>query len=254
LGAPARGAPAAQPRPQRDSDDPPHPNTRPARSGEYRAIEKFPCGLEDALTRVPLIARVPGGARGAVVADPVETLDLFATLLDLAGVLSPAVSGPGAQERHFSASLLPALMSGVSAAPKKYVFSEAGYAQGAAEIEPLDPAQAAIYNNTHNTYWARGVEEQTPAHCTRAIMMRNASAKLVFRPAPGTSELYDLVADPAEQVNLYGAPRVAALQQQLQADMLSWLAQTSDVTPALEDPRDDAPPPPPPAWWPKQPA
>jgi hypothetical protein len=120
-------------------------------------------------------------------------------------------------------------------------------------MEPLDPAQAAIYNNTRNTYWARGVEEQVPAHCTRAIMMRNASAKLVFRPAPGTSELYDLSADPAEQANLYGTPRAAALQAQMQLDLLAWLTQTSDVTPALEDQRDDPPPPPAPAWWPPQP-
>jgi arylsulfatase A-like enzyme len=224
--------------------------------GEYNAVEKFPCGLEDALTRVPLIARVPGGARGAVVAAPVETLDVFATLLDLAGLLNPVVSGPGALERHFSASLLPALRTGGGAAyaAKQYVFSEAGYAQGAAEMEPLDPAQAAIYSDPRNTYYARGLEEQTPAHCTRAIMMRNASAKLVFRPAPGTSELYDLAADPAEQENLYGAPRAAALQAQMQLDLLAWLAQTSDVTPALEDPRDDPPPPTPPAWWPARPA
>jgi len=221
--------------------------------GEYGAVEKFPCGLEDALTHVPLVASVPGGARGAVVARPVETMDLFATLLDIAGLLSPNISGPGALERHFSASLLPALRAGAAApssAFKDFVFSEAGYAQGTTEMEPLDPAQAAIYADPHNTYWARGVEERVPAHCTRAIMMRNATAKLVFRPAPGTSELYDLRADAAEQHNLFGAAGAAALQGEMQQGMLAWLTQTSDVTPVLEDPRDDPPTPPTPAWWP----
>jgi arylsulfatase A-like enzyme len=223
--------------------------------GEYSAIEKFPCGLEDSLTHVPLLASVPGGARGAVIAPPVETLDLFATLLDLAGLLSPSISGPGALERHFSVSLLPALLSGSAGSGewKPYIFSEAGYAQGTAEMEPLDPAQAAIYADPHNTYWARGVEEQVPEHCTRAVMMRNASAKLVFRPAPGTSELYDLSSDAAEQHNLYGTPGAAALQAQMQLDMLAWMTQTSDVTPRLEDPRDDPPTPPTPAWWPQKP-
>jgi hypothetical protein len=82
-------------------------------------------------------------------------------------------------------------------------------------------------------------------------MMRNATAKLVFRPAPGTSELYDLRADAAEQHNLFGAAgAAAALQGEMQQGMLAWLTQTSDVTPVLEDPRDDPPTPPTPAWWP----
>jgi arylsulfatase A-like enzyme len=204
---------------------------------------------------VPLIARVPQGLAGVRLQQPVETMDLYATLLDLAGLLSPALSGPGALERHFSASLLPAMLglSNASALWKPYVFSEAGYAAGTTEMEPLDPAQASIYSNPRNTYYARGTEELVPSHCTRAIMMRNASAKLVFRPAPGTSELYDLAADPGESSNLYGSAAGSALQAALQLDMLAWLTQTSDVTPALEDPRDDEPSPAAPEWWPKKP-
>jgi arylsulfatase A-like enzyme len=204
---------------------------------------------------VPLIARVPGGQAGVRLDQPVETLDLYATLLDLAGLLSPAISGPGALERHFSASLLPAIrgQGSASALWKRYIFSEAGYSAGTIEMEPLDPAQAAIYANPHNTYYARGQEELVPSHCTRAIMMRNATAKLVFRPPPGVCELYDLTADPREANNLYGRPQGSALQGAMQLDMLTWLAQTSDVTPALEDPRDDVPSPKAPKWWPQQP-
>ena len=38
-------------------------------AGDYHAVEKYPCALDDMLTRVPLIARVPGGAAGVRAAD-----------------------------------------------------------------------------------------------------------------------------------------------------------------------------------------
>ena len=225
-------------------------------SGDFHAPEKYPCGLDDVLTHVPLIARVPGGLKGARIPAPVETLDLFATLLNLAGLLSPALSGPGAIERHFSNTLLPALMGWPNASVasfKPFVHSEGGYSPGTAEVEPLDPAQAAIYADPTNLYYPRGQEELLATHCTRAVMMRNATAKLVYRPAPGTSELYDLAADPRERTNLYGSSSARALQTALVYEMLDWLTQTSDITPFLEDQRGDAPSPPVPDYWPTVP-
>jgi len=35
-------------------------------SGDYNMIEKWPGGADDILTRVPLYARIPGGASGFV--------------------------------------------------------------------------------------------------------------------------------------------------------------------------------------------
>ena len=46
-------------------------------------MEKWPSGLEDVLTRVPLLIRTPGGTPG-VVAEPVQLFDLVPTLLELA--------------------------------------------------------------------------------------------------------------------------------------------------------------------------
>ena len=54
-------------------------------AGDYGLIEKWPSGLEDCLTHVPLMARIPGGAAGHVVEEMVELFDLMPTLLDLAG-------------------------------------------------------------------------------------------------------------------------------------------------------------------------
>ena len=177
-------------------------------SGDYHNVEKYPCSLDDMLTRVPLIGRVPGGAKGARVAAPVEALDIFATLLDLAGLLPNATSALTSRtiERHFSQSLLPALMGSASAPPpKKYVYSEGGYTPGSLEVEPLDPEQESVYSNTANMYYPRGMEELNASHCTRAIMQRSLTAKLVYRPAPGQSELYDLANDPVESLNVWGA-------------------------------------------------
>jgi hypothetical protein len=44
-------------------------------------------------------------------------------------------------------------------------------------------------------------------------------------------------ADPQELTNRYGDPAYAAVQQQLEARLLHWLAETSDVTPFATDPR-----------------
>ena len=45
-----------------------------------------PSGLEDVLTRVPLLVRTPGGARGHVVTTPVQLFDIVPTFLDIAGI------------------------------------------------------------------------------------------------------------------------------------------------------------------------
>lgn len=223
-------------------------------SGDWHNVEKYPCALDDVLTRVPLVASVPGGVRGARWAPPVESLDIFATVLDLAGLLPNASDAPTstAIERHFSSSLLPALRGAPGPAPKKYVYSEGGYSPGTLEVEPLDPAQQGAYAKPVDMYYPRGQEELNVSHCTRTIMQRNATAKLVYRPPPGLSELYDLVADPRELRNVWGAPGYAALQGVMLMDLLEWLAQTSDVTPLKEDDRysPDSPANPPFPWPP----
>ena len=218
-------------------------------AGDYHAVEKYPCALDDMLTRVPLIARVPGGAPGVRVAAPVQTLDLFATLLDLARVNASTL------DRTHSVSLLPAIMGAVPAsswAPRPYASSDAGYVPGTKEVEPLDPAQAALYADVRNMYWPRGVEELTPGHCDRAVMLKNATAKIVYRVS-GVSELYDLVNDPLELMNRWGEPAHAALQAALTADLLAFLVSTADVTPLFEDDRGLPPSGTPPFPWPPAP-
>ena len=98
-------------------------------------------------------------------------------------------------------------------------------------------------------YWPRGVEELTPGHCDRAVMLKNTTAKIVYR-VTGVSELYDLAADPLELMNRWGQPAYAALQAALTADLLAFLVSTADVTPRFEDDRGLPPAGTPPFPWP----
>ena len=54
--------------------------------GDYGLVEKWPGSMADVLTRVPLYARIPGGAVGHVTNAPVQTADVLETMLDLGGV------------------------------------------------------------------------------------------------------------------------------------------------------------------------
>ena len=55
-------------------------------AGDYGLVEKWPSGLEDVLTRVPLLVRTPGGKMGQVVKTPVQLFDIVPTVLELAGI------------------------------------------------------------------------------------------------------------------------------------------------------------------------
>ena len=206
-------------------------------AGDWHNVEKYPCALDDVLTRVPLIASFPGGQAGVRAPAPVETLDLFATLLDAAGILGNETDAAHPVERHFSQSLLPFILGSPSAKGRDWVFSEGGYVPNTIEVEPLDPEQAKEYAQPNSLYYPRGKEELVAEHCTRALMIRNETMKLVYRCAPAASELYDLSQDPRELQNLWGVPQYASVQVQMQLAMLDWLAATSDITPLIEDPR-----------------
>lgn len=116
---------------------------------------------------------------------------------------------------------------------------------------PHPPATSA--HPVARRYYPRGVEELIPGHCPRAVMQRNATAKIVFRTAPGVSELYDLAGDPKELRNVWSAPAYAALRAAMLSDLLEWLVDTSDVTPNAEDDRGNPASPTPPFPWPPVP-
>ena len=197
-------------------------------AGDYGLVEKWPSAVEDVITRVPLVARVPGGARGHTVAEPVELFDVMATTLALAGI--------EAQHTHFARSLVPQL-HGAPGDPDRAVFCEGGYARHEPHNFEGRANRDQFARSSSHIYYPKGQLQQThPDSVGRVTMLRTATHKLVQRPT-GVCEFYDLVADPQELHNQYGAPEHSAVQQQLEQRMLNWLIQTADVTPFEMDPR-----------------
>ncbi len=120
--------------------------------------------------RLPLVLRCPGEAAGVAVQDLVRSVDLFPTLLELAGVDAPSVEGR---------SLLP-LWRGEPDAPR------------------------AAYADQLNLWDSNAVmlEKRPDADLLHVWMERDW--KLIYHPrAPQQSELYHLASDPGELVNVY---------------------------------------------------
>lgn len=197
-------------------------------AGDYGLVEKWPSALDDVLTRVPLLARVPGMARGHVVEEPIEMFDVMATTLDLANI--------PAQHTHFARSLVPQL-GGAAGDPDRAVFSEGGY-------DPHEPhafegrtGGGAGFRDPSHIYYPKGrLQQDIPESVCRSTSIRTRTHKLVRRPL-GVSELYDLQADPRELHNVYGDAEYAGVQRALENRMMDWYIHTADVVPFDEHPR-----------------
>jgi arylsulfatase A-like enzyme len=135
-------------------------------------------GLYNTAVRVPLLLRLPGGARaGEVDSRKGQLVDLFATLLGAAGLDSSAFSHRGLD-----------LMAGEGEPQRQSVFSEYYY-----------PAQVL------SQFSEEEMERQAPRIEPYLRRMR-AIQRYGFRfiwSSNGRHELYDLRADPGETRNLY---------------------------------------------------
>lgn len=197
-------------------------------AGDYGLVEKWPSAAEDVISRVPLIARVPGGACGHVVAGPVELFDLMATTLELADV--------PVQHTHFARSLTSQL-HGQSGDPSRAAFIEGGYARHEPHcFEGRSAGRQAGRDSSHIYYPKGKLQQDHPDSVGRTVAIRTLTHKLVYRPT-STCEFYDLQVDPLELDNVYGNREQADVQRVLEERLLAWLVQTSDVTPFDPDPR-----------------
>ncbi|HET6567897.1 MAG TPA: sulfatase-like hydrolase/transferase [Rhodothermales bacterium] len=206
-------------------------------AGDYGLVEKWPSGLEDALTHVPLIARVPGGTSGVGAPEMVELYDVMQTCLDLAGV--------SAQHTHFARSLLPQI-SGQPGDPGRAAFSEGGY--NVYEPQCFEPSGAGGGPYTGKI----ALQNERPQAISRSAMVRTRAGKLIVRPN-GQSELYRYSTDPRETENLFGQRSAATLQTELQQRLLDWYIDTTGIAPMDKDPRNMPPfypsrQQPPPGW------
>ena len=190
-------------------------------AGDYGLVEKWPSGLEDVLTHVPLIASVPGGTQGNSSKNIVELFDVMATCLDLANTQ--------AHHTHFARSLMPQIHGGAGD-PKRAAFSEGGYNQYEPQCFEDNATPGSLY------YPKEDLQVKHPETISRAAMVRTHDYKLVSRPQ-GQSELYVYKDDPQELHNRFGDRNVADIQCGLQQQLLHWYVNTTGIAPFDKDQR-----------------
>lgn len=194
-------------------------------AGDYGLVEKWPSGLEDVLTHVPLIARVPGGAEGKKSEGMVELFDVMATCLDLAET--------EAHHTHFARSLMPQIHGGAGD-PNRAAFSEGGY-------NLYEPQCFEDNQEIGSLYYPKAHLQVTdPQTISRAAMVRTRDHKLISRPQ-GQSELYVYKDDPQEIHNRFGDADFAGIQSELQQQLLHWYVNTTGIAPFDKDQRDFPP-------------
>lgn len=188
-------------------------------AGDYGLVEKWPSGLEDCLTRVPLIASVPGGTAGNVVTDMTELFDIMPTMLELAG--------SGTRHTHFARSFTRQL-HGAPGDPRRAAFSEGGY--NTYEPQVFEPIFDGIYEPKTR------LQNEHPEQVARCASIRTRTHKLIVRPG-GQSEFYDCDVDPNLTDNLIDDASSAGVVHSLQEQLLTWYVSTTGVAATDKDPR-----------------
>jgi len=188
-------------------------------AGDYGLIEKWPAGLEDCLTHVPLIVRIPGGKPAHVSHELTELYDIMPTCLDLAGAR--------ATHTHFARTLMPQLQ-GAAGQPQRAAFTEGGY--NSYEPQAFEPIIEGLYGPKTR------LQNERPGTVTRCAAVRTRRYKYILRPND-QSELYNCERDPMQLKNLFGDPSTNAVQRELQARLTNWYINTVGVPPTERDSR-----------------
>jgi choline-sulfatase len=208
-------------------------------AGDYGLVEKWSSGLEDCLTHVPLIAKIPGGVPAHVYEDMVELFDVMKTCLDLGRI--------EAKHTHFSRSLCPQAQ-GKPGDADRAAFTEGGYnvyepqcfeSHGA--LPPGSPSHKGVplplADPGGGPYPGKNrLQREQPQTVSRSAAVRTRQHKLIVRPQ-GQCELYDCTSDPMLENNLYGSAGTARLQDQLERKLLYWYVNTTGIAPFDKDQR-----------------
>ncbi|GAA3634375.1 sulfatase-like hydrolase/transferase [Microbacterium awajiense] len=182
--------------------------------------------LIDALTRVPLVIRIPGiDAAGDTVADPVSLIDVMPTVAHIASVTAPT----GSRGR-----VLPGL--GIPTEARSAVFAEYG-----AGSPPMTYDQGVSRGHAQRDQLRpllRAAEAEG-----RSKMVRTRRWKYIYDPMDPVDELYDMEADARELHNLAADPAHGGIVADMRRRLLDWSIRTEDAEPTALyfDPGDFSP-------------
>lgn len=197
-------------------------------AGDYGVVDINQNTFHDALTRVPFIIKLPAWVKGnaGIHNALVELIDLPATIEELTGLSLP--------EDHFGRSLLP-LLRGERSDHRGAVFCEGGRLRGEFQAMELDVGSAL---RPEGLYYPRlKLQRSNGAEHTKAVMCRTPHFKFVKRLYE-QDELYDLTADPYEQVNVVKRPEYREVLADLMNRTLTFFVETGDCVPRTLDKRE----------------
>ena len=186
--------------------------------GDYGLVEKWPAGVEECLVRTPLLIAGPGLAQGERSEALVELLDVFPTLLELAGI--------EAGHAHFGRSFAACLRE-PHTDHREEVFSEGGFCR-----EESDLLERGAYPYDLKSR----LQHQRPESVGKVVALRDRTWTYVWRlyePA----ELYHRASDPHELHNLAGQTAYQPVEQALKERLLRWQVATADLIDTRESER-----------------
>lgn len=183
--------------------------------GEY-GLQRKGAGLPEVLVRVPMQFSGPGIARGQRLDVPVSLVDVFPTICELIGVPIP----DGVQGR----SLAP-LLRGEAAPEAEFcsVYAEVGY--GGVPYDERDRP------DLHFPWDGPTVDELNAVTMSGATRMVRAGRHKLIADVEGRVELYDVVADPTELVDLAGRAELAVEREALLVLLARWMMRVGDDLP-----------------------
>ena len=197
-------------------------------TGDYGIVEKTQNTFEDCLSRVPFLVKPPADipVKPRVSNALVELVDFSATVYELTGI------DPGYD--HFGKSLLPVL-AGQTEEHRDAVFCEGGRRIGETQAMERESASTSRPDGLYTPRLRLQTTDDGPYH-TKAAMCRTKTHKYVRRLYE-QDELYDLVADPLEEVNIVDQSTSRDILAAMKERMLRWYMETCDVVPRRTDKR-----------------
>jgi len=174
-------------------------------------------GLDKGL-RTPVIVTWPQGLEGgARVGDLVSPVDLYATILDLAGAPVPA---------HCQGTSLRPRLEGRAFEPRQALYGALYPLEPSEELADAARDAYALWARTERWKFILSLKDLAAKADAGSAVGERESIKVSLAPdferRRGEVELYDLAADPHELHNLAGDPAQAARIAELRAATVAW--------------------------------